>query len=184
MPNFRRVLSVHYTDKKSIKKMFKRARRRIEKSKKEHELGLTPEVKVDLGLNDSDSDSDESLSDSGGESSGADRPSRKRKRRPEDDEEGGDTGEGEGDSRSDASEDGEEGNSELDAGGITDDETGAVRGPTVEDALIDPLFFVSELQQACAVCPGRRLKNAHMAEQHTGAMVGLETHQIDLSEVF
>jgi len=57
------------------------------------------------------------------------------------------------------------------AGGV-DDKTGAEGGPTVEDALRDTLFFVSEDLRACAVCPGKLLKNQHMAELHTEATVG------------
>ena len=152
--------------------MFKRAQRRIEKSKKEHKLGLTPEVKEELGFNDTDTDtdtdSDESASESGSESSGAESPSRKRKRPLEDD--GDDSGDGgQGDSSGHASEDEEEG--EADSAGGVEDEAGAESGPTVGDALGDPLFSVSGHQHACAVCPGRLLKNRHMAELHTAAVV-------------
>jgi hypothetical protein len=148
--------------------MFKRVRRRIAKKEKEHELGLTPEVKDEMGLYDTESD--ESLSGSGGESSSdSKRPSRKRKRSLGDDEESGDGGGS--DSKGSASADEEQGDSEPDAGGV-EDKTGDESGPTVEDALKDPLHFVSEDQQACAICPGKLLKNQHMAELHTGAMVG------------
>lgn len=149
--------------------MFKRARRRIEKSEQEHKLGLTPEVKEDLGLNDTESDSDSDTSDlrvslSGSESSGSERPSRKRKR-PLDDGEG-DSDAGDSDDRGNGASEDQEEDSESDA-----DAESADGGPTVAEALNNPLFFVSDDQQACAVCPGKRLKNRHMAELHTGATV-------------
>ena len=146
--------------------MFKRVRRRIVKSEKEHKLGLTSEIKHDLNLNDTDSDSDESVSGSGSESSGSERPSRKRKRPLE-----GGEGESDAGERGNGSENQEEEDSESDAGG-GDDETSAERGPTVGDALNNPLFYVSGDQQACVVCPSKLLKNQHMAELHTGATVG------------
>ena len=148
--------------------MFKHARRRIEKSEQERELGLTPEIKEDLGLNDTESESDSDTSDprvslSDSESSGSERPSRKRKR-PLDDGEG-ESDAGESDDGDHASEDQEE-DSESDA-----DAKSADGGPTVSEALNNPLFFVSDDQQACAVCPGKRLKNRHMADLHTAATV-------------
>jgi hypothetical protein len=145
--------------------MFKRVRRRIEKSQKEHKLGLTSEVKEELGLNVEDT---ESLSESGSESSGSERPSRKRKRPLKD--VGEDSDAGESDLRGSASE-GEEGeDSEPDEGDVND-KMGIEGGPTVDGALKDPLFFISEEQRACAVCPGRFLKNQHMVGLHIGAMV-------------
>ena len=149
--------------------MFKRVRRRIEKSEKEHKLGLTPEVKEELGLDVDDTET--SMSESGSESSGSERPSRKRKRLLKDVGEGGDAGES--DSRGDASEGEEDENSDPNEGGV-DDNMGAEGGPTIDSALKDPLFFVSDDQRACAVCPGKFLKNQHMAELHMGATVGLK----------
>ena len=146
--------------------MFKRARRRIEKSEQERELGLTPEIKEDLGLNDTESESDTSdprVSLSESESSGSERPSRKRKR-PLDDGEG-ESDAGESDDIGHASEDQDE-----DSGSDADAKS-AEGGPTVAEALNNPLFFVSDDQQACAVCPGKRLKNRHMADLHTAATV-------------
>jgi hypothetical protein len=145
--------------------MFKRARRRIEKSEKMHKLGLTPEVKEELGLNVDDTDS---LSESGSESSGSERPSRKRKRSLKD--VGGDADARESGPRGSASEGEEAEESEPDDG--VDDKMGAEGGPTVDDALKDPLFFVTDDLRACVVCPGKLLKNQHMVELHTGAMVG------------
>jgi hypothetical protein len=177
------VIRLESNDKNS--KMFKRARRRIEKSEREHELGLTPEAKEAFGLHDTDSD--ESLSESGSESNGSERPPRKRKRplEPEDDGEDGDGGES--DPRGGAPEGGaeaEEGSEPPDAGGGgSDDRTDAAEcGLTVESVLNDPFYFVSEdqQQQACAVCPGKRLKNEHMAELHVGAMVSPKMHPMRL----
>lgn len=155
--------------------MFKRVRRRIETSEKEHKLGLTAEIKEDLGLDDTDSDSDESMSRSGSESSGSGGPSRKRKRPLEDSDEESDAGES--GCRGNVSVGEEEEDSESDAGGV-DDESSTEGGPTVEDALNYPLFFVSEDQQACVVCPRKLLKNKHMAELHRGATVGSKCHTI------
>ena len=148
--------------------MFKRARRRIEKIEKDHNLGLTPEVKEELGFDVDDTDS---MSESGSESSASERPTRKRKRSLNDVGEGGDAGES--DSRGNASEGDEEENSEPDEGGV-DDKMGAEGGPTIDSALKDPLFYVSDDQRACAVCPGKLLKNQHMVELHMGATVGLK----------
>jgi len=152
--------------------MFKRARRGIEKSEKEHKLGLTSEVKEELGLNVDDT---ESSSESGSESSGSERPRGKRKRLLKD--VGGDDDVGESDSR--GSEGEEEENSEPDEG----DEMGTEGGPTVDSALKDPLFFVSEDLQACVVCPGKLLKNQRMVELHTGAMVGSNSIAVSQKEV-
>lgn len=139
-----------------------------------HKLGLTPEVKEELGFNDDDT---ESLSESGSESSGTEGSSRKRKRPLKDD--GGDVGTGESDSRDNVSEGEEEEGSEPDEGV----EMGTEGGPTVDSALKDPLFFVADDQQACVVCPGKLLKNQHMVELHTGAMVGRSAITVSQGEV-
>ena len=149
--------------------MFKRVRRRIDKSEKEHKLGLTPEVKEELGLDVDDTET--SMSESGSESSGSERPSRKRKRLLKD--VGGSSDAGDSDSRGGASEGEEEENSDPNEGDVEGD-MGAEGGPTIDSTLKDPIFFVSDDQQACAVCPGRHLKNKHMAELHMGATVSLK----------
>lgn len=128
-----------------------------------HKLGLTPEVQEVMGLNVDDT---ESLSESGSESSGSEGSSRKRKRPLKDDR--GDVDIGERDSRDNAPDGEEEEDSEPDEGV----EMGTEGGPTVDGALKDPLFFVADDQRACVVCPGKLLKNQHMVELHTGAMVG------------
>jgi len=131
-----------------------------------HKLGLTPEVKEELGLNVDDT---ESSSESGSESSGSasERPSRKRKTPLKD--VGEDVNARESDYRGSASDGEEAEGSEPDEG--VDDKMGTEGGPTVEDALKDPLFFVTVDLRACVVCPGTLLKNQHMVELHTGAMV-------------
>jgi len=133
--------------------MFKRVEKKLEKKKKEQELGITEEIKEAIGLNDVDSDDSSSdESEASGSSSSPQIPS-KRKRLL--DEEELDTSSNEGT-------------------GVSNDEDEPGVQMTVEDALHDPLYITSIQPdiRACIVCPHKLLKNDTMAAVHTGSQVG------------
>lgn len=137
--------------------MFKRVERRIRKKEKEEELGLDEETKEVLGLNAADTDSDESNSSSGSES-GSESEDR-------------DGGLVEDQDASNAEEDDmrEDEGDEEESEGQSDEEDEEDEPPmSVSEALQNPLWHVSLESEvkACAVCPGKLLKNPIMIDVH------------------
>ncbi|TBU43761.1 hypothetical protein BD309DRAFT_1009562 [Dichomitus squalens] len=133
--------------------MFKRVERRILKKEKEEELGLDEETKEMLGLNaaDTDSDESESSSDEGSE---------------EEDFIGAGDGEDASDTEADVMDQDEE-PSDLGEDEEDEDEDDGV-SMTVSESLQNPLWHVSLEPEvkACAVCPGKILKNPVMVDVH------------------
>lgn len=134
--------------------MFKRVEKRLQKQAKEEELGLTEEMKDVLGMHDTDSD--ESNSDSEDAMSGDDSEEEEALEDAASEEGNGDAVEEEDDDEDEESE-------------------GDIKPPpiSVTDAMKDPVYFVSPQSddQACAVCPGKVLKNAQMGDAHRASQV-------------
>lgn len=151
--------------------MFKRVEKRRRKQEKEEELGLTGEMKEVLGMHDTDSDeSDSSLSGSDSDSGGSDV------------EVAPIPGDAEEDQHSDGDGEEEEEEEEEEDQDTVDLRSYSIPKMSVTETIQDPVYIISSDREvmACALCPGKLLKNRTMAEIHKSSKVCLHTHSIYL----
>ncbi|KAI0783592.1 hypothetical protein C8Q75DRAFT_810654 [Abortiporus biennis] len=152
--------------------MFKRVEKRRRKQEKQEELGLTEEMKEVLGMHDTDSDESDASSGSNSESeegsSGSEsdveyvNPNKRKLLEDVDDED--DDMEEEG-AEEDEEEEEENDESEEETAEEEDDEEPPI---SVLEAMKNPVYLDSENPDiyACAVCPGKLLKNQTMEQVH------------------
>ncbi|KAI9000611.1 hypothetical protein BD414DRAFT_472204 [Trametes punicea] len=155
--------------------MFKRVEKRIRKKQREEELGLDPDVKEMLGINDIDSDDSDSSSSESEDGSDKEKPSLLHAG-----DEAGESSDDEEDEKEGLDEDGGEEEEEMTGlEGLGDnyasqDESGEEEGAqddapmSVPEALQNPIYLVSLEPEvkACIVCPGKLLKNPVMTDVH------------------
>lgn len=150
------------TNSQPTLKMFKRVEKRRRKQEEEEELGLTGEMKEVLGMHDTDSDE----SDSGSDNSS-------------------DSGDSDGDGEvvpviSDAEEDRVVPEEENEGEEESEDEPSQaypIPRMSVTETIQDPVYIISRDPDvmACALCPGKLLKNTVMAEIHKSSKVCLHS---------
>ncbi|KAI0077042.1 hypothetical protein K474DRAFT_1156125 [Panus rudis PR-1116 ss-1] len=153
--------------------MFKRVAKRIRRQQKDEEIGLTGELKEELGLAMTDSDESDSSSDEDGSSdeeegsAGEEEGSVDEEEDSEDEEQ---DGEGQQEDEDVEMVDAENVGSEISDGDEdSEGEEHSVPAMSVTEVLTDPVYVVSldpiEIK-ACAICPGKLLKNPKMVEVH------------------
>ena len=135
--------------------MFKRVEKRRRKQEKEEELGLTGEMKEVLGMHDTDSDESDSSSGDSSDSGGSDDEGAVAPHGVEDEQV---------DDEIDEEDDEEESGDEL---------SHSIPQMSVTETMQDPVYIFSTDPDvmACALCPGKLLKNTTMADIHKSSKV-------------
>lgn len=169
--------------------MLKRVEKHQRRKEAEEKLGLTEDMKEVLGMHETDSDesdsssSEDSSSDSSSEESDEGKAQSKKPpptagvKRKRDEEDSDDESSSEDEDESPKRRDGGSGDSDGDDNDEEDEgeERKASVKPniTVRQALETPIYVASSSPEvkACAVCPGKLIKNTKMETVHLGSHV-------------